>query len=239
MNILAIIREFCGRKGLPRPTLIIGNEDPSIIQMLGLCNAVIEDLADRGAWQVGTFSTTFTTVATEAQGTMRTLFPYGYKALVNNSMYNQTTRLPVEGPISAVEWEAYKALPTGRIFPRYRIFQDQLWMQPAPVAGQTVGVEYESLYLITNTTSGVTVPVKYFTTDLDDFKLNEAILINGLSWMWASEKGLAYAETFSKYETLVVNALGRDGGAAALNLMGEDNRRRPGILVPSGNWVTS
>ncbi len=239
MNILAIIREFCGRKGLPRPTLIIGNDDPSIIQMLALCNDVIEDLADRGAWQIGTFSTTFTTTAVEDQGALSTLFPYGYKALVNNSMYNRTTRLPVEGPIDAVEWEAYKALPTGRIFPRYRIFQDHLWMQPAPAVGQTVGVEYESQYLITNTVGSTVTPVKYFSTDLDDFKLNEAILISGLSWKWASEKGLSYAESFNKYETLVVNALGRDGGAGTLNLMGCDNRRRPGILVPSGNWVVS
>jgi hypothetical protein len=239
MNILNIIREFCARKGLPRPTLIIGNDDPSIIQMLALCNQVIEDLTDRGLWQAATYSATFTTVAAEDQGTISTICPNGYRSLVNNSLYNRTTRLPVEGPVDAVEWEAYKALPTGRIFPRYRLFGDHLYMQPAPAAAQIVGFEYISKYLVTNTNNTVVTPVRYFTTDTDEFKLDESILITGLAWNWASEKGLAYAELFSKYETMVTNALGRDGGAATINMKGTDNRRRPGILVPSGNWIVS
>lgn len=239
MNILNIIKEFCARKGLPRPTFVIGNDDPSIVQMLALCNDVIEDLTDRGLWQTGTFSTTFTTVATESQGTLSTIFPYGYRSLIPNTMYNRTTRLPVEGPVDAVEWEAYKALPTGRIFPRYRILNDQLMLQPAPPENQIIGMEYASNYLITTTVNSVVSPVKYFTTDLDDFKLNEALLISGLSWKWASEKGLNYAEAFNKYEILTLNALGRDGGSSTINLVGTDNRRRPGILVPSGNWIVS
>lgn len=239
MNVLQIVRSACGRLGLPQPTILIGNDDPMVVQFMEFLYEVIEDLVDRGAWQICTIPATFTTTAVEKQGALATLFPAAYRSLVNGTMYNQTTRLPVEGPISEVEWEAYKALPTGRIFPRYRIFGDSLYMQPAPAAGQTVGVEYRSEYLLTTLVGTVATPTAVIVTDSDNFTLSKAIAIRGLLWKWNSRKGLSYAEDFSQYEILVANALGRDGGKPTLNLGGCSNERTPGILVPSGNWVVS
>lgn len=239
MNVLQIIRSVCGRLGLPQPTLLVGNDDPMVVQLVEFMYEVIEDLVDRGAWQISTVSTTFTTTAVENQGALSTLFPLAYRSLVNGTMYNQTQRLPVEGPISEQEWEAYKALPTGRIFPRYRIMGNSLYMQPAPAAGQVVGVEYRSEYLLTTLVGATVTPTATIATDNDVFTLSKAIMIRGLLWKWNSRKGLSYAEDFNAYETLVANALGRDGGKPVLNLDGCSNNRTPGILVPSGNWVVS
>jgi len=239
MNVLKIIRSVCGRLGLPQPTVIVGNDDPMVVQLTEFLYEVIEDLADRGAWQISTVPTTFTTTAVENQGALSTLFPLAYRSLVNGTMYNQTTRLPVEGPITEIEWEAYKALPTGRIFPRFRMYGGNLYMQPAPVAGQTVGVEYRSEYLLTTMVGSVVTPTETIVTDNDIFTLSKAIMIRGLLWKWNSRKGLSYAEDFNQYEILVLNALGRDGAKATFNMAGEVNTRQPGILVPSGNWIVS
>lgn len=239
MNVLNIIRSVCGRLGLPQPTVIVGNDDPMVVQLTEFLYEVIEDLVDRGAWQISTVPTTFTTTAVENQGALNTLFPLAYRSLVNGTMYNQTTRLPVEGPITEIEWEAYKALPTGRIFPRFRMYGGNLYMQPAPPAGQIVGVEYRSEYLLTTMVGSVVTPTEAIVTDNDLFTLSKAIMIRGLLWKWNSRKGLSYAEDFNQYEILVLNALGRDGAKSTFNMAGEVNTRQPGILVPSGNWVVS
>ena len=239
MNVLQIVRSACGRLGLPQPTILIGNDDPMVVQLVEFLYEVIEDLVDRGAWQICTIPTTFTTTAVENQGALTSLFPAAFRSLVNGTMYNQTTRLPVEGPISEVEWEAYLALPTGRIFPRFRIYGGNLYMQPAPAVGQTVGVEYRSEYLLTTLVGSTVTPTETIVTDNDIFRLSKAIAISGLLWKWNSRKGLSYAEDFTQYETYVANALGRDGAKPTLNLGGGTNNRTPGILVPSGNWVVS
>ena len=239
MNVLQIIRSACGRLGLPQPTLLVGNDDPMVVQLVEFMYEVIEDLVDRGAWELSTIPTTFTTTATQDQGALNTLFPLAYRSLVNGTMYNRTTRLPVEGPISETEWQAYEALPTGRIFPRFRLYGNHLYMQPAPAAGQTVGVEYRSEYLLTTLVGSTVTPTATIVTDNDLFTLSKAIMIRGILWKWNSRKGLSYAEDFNAYETLVLNALGRDGGKPVLNMGGDSNNRTPGILVPSGNWVVS
>ena len=70
MNVLQIVRSACGRLGLPQPTLLVGNDDPMVVQLVEFLYEVIEDLVDRGAWQVSTIPTTFTTTAVENQGAL-------------------------------------------------------------------------------------------------------------------------------------------------------------------------
>jgi hypothetical protein len=54
--------------------------------------------------------------------------------------------------------------------------------------------------------------------------LDEEIMAEGIIWRWQEFKGLAYAEQYAKYERLVNDAMGRDGGKPRLNLGGSANR---------------
>lgn len=239
MTILDIVKAFCRRTGLPVPPLLEGSTDTQAVQLLALANELLEDLADRHAWEIVQAETVLTTLAVESQGKMDMHCP-GYRNIVADSMWNRTTRVQAAGPMTSQEWQAVKALTVGGgIASAFRIRGGELLLWPVPPAGQTLAFEYVSKYLASELINGVLVPKLEFTRDADEFRLPSGILSAGLRWKWKSEKGLDYAEEFRSYETLIANLTGRDGGKRTLNLGGGcgDDCNRPSVLVPAGNWM--
>ena len=97
MSLLELVREARGRMGQPIPGSAIGNTDPTVIQCVGIFQEFLEDLINRKIWQSVTREATFTTVATESQGVLSTLFPYGFEGILPETFYNRTTILPIIG----------------------------------------------------------------------------------------------------------------------------------------------
>jgi hypothetical protein len=242
MTLLQLVTTFCQRTGLTVPTFVAGNSDAQIIQILALLNEVLEDVVDRAdeVWTALNKEATFTSVAAESQGLLTTLAPYGYIGILNNTIYDRTQRLPSYGPLSPQDWQALKALPQGGPYYKYRIWEGQLFLYPAPPAGHTYAFEYSSTYAVSGPTSTFDVtPTSraYFTMDADTCLLDERVVLRGLRWKWKKEKGLDYDEDFREYEALVTNALGRDGTKATLYQdSGAKRPVAPGIFVPSGSW---
>lgn len=238
MNLLGVIQEFCKRTALPSPTAVMSSQDDQLLQLVGLANEVIEDLIMRPTWTGLQIGTTFTTVAAESQGLLSTLAAYGFQWLIDNTMFNRTTGLPIFGPRSPQQEQAGKALGMTGPLTTYRIQQGYLLFYPTPTAGDTIAFEYASKYPILAVND--TTYKKFFTADTDQWVLDESLLLKGLRWMWKKEKGLAYAEDFRSYETYVTQSMAHDGTKANLNLNGQaansDTPVRPGILVPSGSW---
>jgi hypothetical protein len=75
VSLLSLVQEACGRIGILKPAAIISNTDPQIIQLLSLANKEGQLLAKRAPWTALQLEGTFTTVATETQGTMTTIAP--------------------------------------------------------------------------------------------------------------------------------------------------------------------
>ena len=233
MTCLSTLQTVCNRVGLNSPTYVIGNTDPQIIQLLALLNEEGETLAQRTAWQALVNEASFTTVATEVQGSLSTIAP-GLKFIVNDTIWNRDLRRPVYGPLAAQRWQQLKAMAMQGPFNQFRVRGDEILFIPAPSAGQSCYFEYVTDNWLTD--AGGSTGRSEFAADDDVSLLDEKLVILGTIWRWKAMKGFDFTTDLEKYEERVMNAISRDGSKDWLNLA--DNRFDilPAILVPSGSW---
>ncbi len=237
MTLLQTVQEFCRRRGLDVPSVVIASQDDQLRQIVGLMHEVIDDLLLRYSWNNIQIEATFTTIAAQDQGAMSTLAPYGFKAVINETLFDRTNSRQIMGPINPVEWQRWQTFnPAGPGY-TYRIRGGHLFLFPVPVAGHTIAFEYETENLIL-AADGVTRK-KYFTADDDVFLLSESVLMAGLSWKWKCEKGIRYSEDYRFYDDMAQSASAKDGTKTTLALDNEAHPPSPGIMVPSGNWPQS
>jgi hypothetical protein len=235
MTMLTVIQNFCRRTNLPVPATVYGSTDSQVLQLMALLEEEGNDLAARGSWQGLTFEASHTSLALEDQGAIATIASNGFRYILNETLWDRTSRLPVSGPMDSKDWQMMKALvATGPRY-RHRIRGGKLLVNPAPPAGDAWYFEYVSQNWILGV-DGVTYK-QYFTLDTDTILLPETLVLMGLRWRWLREKGLDYAELFNTYEAQVKDALGRDGGKPRLYADQENYRGpKPGIYVPQGSW---
>jgi hypothetical protein len=231
MTLLELLKEFCTRRMLPIPQIVMSSQDDTYLQLVGLANEVLDDLMTRGTWTQLQKEASWTSTGTESQGALTTLAPAGFKHVIKDTFYDRTQRLPVFGPKSPQEWQLLKAVPMTGPFLQYRIQGGNLLLNPVPPAGHSLYFEYASNYSI-QSGNDTTIFKRYFSADNDIFLLDQSLLLSGLSWRWKKEKGFAYAEDFRTYETLVVDLLGVDGTKKTLSMDGGSQGFAPGIFVP-------
>lgn len=231
LSVLQIIQTACKRIGILAPTVALGSSDQQIIQLVALCEEEGQSLADRHQWEALQVEALFTTVASQAQTSLATIAP-SFNYIVNDTIWNRTLRRPVYGPTSQQDWQQKKAIQLNGPFNSFRIIADVINFYPTPAAGQVCAFEYISRNWINTGTTSSSV----FLTDADTPKINDQLIVLGLIWRWKAAKGMDYAEDFAKYETRVMDAMGRDAGKATLNMNGATYDIQPVVLVPRGSW---
>lgn len=213
MTCLSIIVSVCARLSLPQPTAAFGSTDPQVLQMLDLLNEAGNELAGDAPWEALVEQQTFTTTATPAQAAA---LPADFDRFIPNSFFNRTTVRQVYGPLTSQEWQALQTLPAlGTIYLGYRERSGQFLFTPTPPAGQTIAYEYVSAYWAK---SALAVAQPAYLADTDLTFLSEELLKASLRWRFLRAKGLDYAEEMATFERLKERAMGRDGGASALNI---------------------
>jgi hypothetical protein len=240
MNLLQLIQEFCKRRTLPVPASAISNPDPGVMQLVGMMNEFVEDLQTRKVWQRNTFETTFVSTAAEDQGDITTLCPYGYEEILWETFFDRTQRLPVRGGLSPAEWQARKAFNVTGPWYQFRLRQNRLLFTPALPVNHTIAFEYNSSYFIKDAT--ILPPLagaykQYWANDLDTCTLGDSIPLTWLMYKWAERKGFDYAEAFNSYERLIAVKSARDAVPMKVNISDTFCELRPGVIVPSGNWL--
>lgn len=235
-TLLDIIRRFMERTGLPKPAFSIGNTDTQVAQILGLLEEATEEIVMRNArgWQMLNRQAIFQTKAQEVQGSLSELAP-GFRAVINDTLFNRTTRLPIYGPLLPMERQATKALQTAGPYYRYWIANDELHFYPIPPAGQTIAFEYTSTAAWSDGKTPVTYS-EYPESDTAICLFPKPVMIAQLRWRWKKEKGLEYAEDFAMAERLLNAAIAADGTRRVVDLGGTDLVARPGIMIPAGSW---
>lgn len=236
-SLLTLVQEFCDRRGLDRPSVVMASGDDTIRQIRALANEVLTDITGRGkAWGMLKKEATFNTVASEQQDLITNIAAAGFKKIIPDTMYNRTTKLPIQGPIGSAEFQAKEALPSSSPYLKYTIRADgYLYIQPAPPLGHVIYFEYESDYAV-KASAGSTYK-KRFTLDNDVFLLNSDLLFLGLNAKYRREKGLSYAQEQQDYEFLLNQEMGNDVTARETNIGGTRlDTPVPGFLVPAGNW---
>lgn len=236
-NLLQIVQEVRGRLGQPVPGSVAANTDPGILQCMGLLNEFCEDLIVRQYWQANTREATIIALAQESQGTLDTIFPYGYEGLIPETFYNRTNRLRVTGGVTPSQWALRKAMSFTGPLPAFRIRGNELLFNPPPVAGHHYSVEYFSSYFIQDNSGPTPTYKPYWTKDSDTCTLGDALPMAYLKWAWKAAKGLDYAEEFRKYENLLEVKGLRDVRAEPLTMDGQLPNVGPGIIVQPGSWM--
>lgn len=233
MTVLEIVRSVCGIIGLPQPNSLIGTTDLQVIQLRELLNNEGSELAKRssGGWEALQKEATFTTVAAEDQGAVDTIIgaSNAYRHLVNDTIWNRTTKTPVFGPRAARIWQGFKAINFAGPYPEYRIRGGHLLMLPAPPAGQLCAFEYITRNWLLGTGG---VGLSGIVADSDVPLLDTELMQNGLEWRWRKAKGLDYSQDFEDYEAAVTDALARDGTKAQKDLAGESLERNVPTAIP-------
>ncbi len=235
MSLLTMTQQVCRRIGITAPTSVSSSSDPQIIQLMGIANEEGQDLSARYPWQALIQESTFTTVATEAQGAITTLAGTSFRYILNDIMWDRTLLRPVFGPVTPSDWQNLKARSLTGPFSQFRIRGGSLKFIPVPVAGDTIAFEWVTKNWVTVASDSSTSST--WTADADTGLLDEEIMAMGIIWRWKAAKGLDYSEDYAKYERLVADQMGRDGGKARLNLNGGGDGDYPaGTLVPIGSW---
>ena len=233
MNLLSLVGNFCKRNGIPVPATVFGNTDPDVMQILTLLEEEGNDLALRYNWSVLTQEASLSTAASEVQGSVTGLMPNSYRYIINDTIWDRSTRLPIF-PVDPADWQAIKATISSVQPYRYTLYDGYLYVTPVPPAGLNWYWMYQSSAWILKADIS---RKRYFEDDTDVMLLPDDLLLAGLRWRWLREKGLEYAELFATYEKMATQYMSTDRPRARLN-MSPDMSNAPGIYVPAGSWVS-
>lgn len=236
MTALTMVQNATSRLGLSVPGAIFSSTDTQVVQFRNLMNQEGKDLAKGAAtdhpWTKLISEQTFSTTAAAVQtGAVPTDFGW----YINDTAWNRTTEIKLDGPITAEDWQRYQAV--GAITLPNAVFRfrgGDVLIYPDPTASQTVAFEYVSSYWA-ETSAGAGASLAAMTSDTDVAILDEELITLGIIWRFLQAKGLDYAEAFRTYQLEVNKAIGRDGGRYKYNLAGHSFPRYQGN-IPEGSW---
>ena len=241
--VLTLVQQMCARTGLPMPLTLENASDPSANQYLGLLNEELEEVLLRYDWNERLIQCQFTTNGVSDQGTLSSIAGFPVNYILNDVMWDTSTRLPVFGPVSPQRWQQYLALPITGTLLQYRIREDNLLLYPDDTipSDHLIIFEASSSYGVVSKVNPLAPAYKqFFTLNTDQCVLPDALMIASLRWRYKREKKLVYAEDKERYENILADLMTRNKTASSLRMDGDYlNNFGPGILVPSGSWQLS
>lgn len=236
MSLLSIAKAVALKVGITVPTVAITSTDMNIQQIIGFINEAGQELAARFSFQAITKEATFATVATESQGNILTLTGADFEFVLNETMWDRSTKRPVFGPKVPAEWQQLKAQFVNGPWSQYRIRGNQVLFIPVPSAGDAIFFEWVSNYWVATTGAPTVGAQTAYLLDTDVSLLNERAITLDAIWRYKQTKRLAYDEDFDKAEAAIADLIGRDASKPTLNLAGSQGDFTPGIWVPAGSW---
>ena len=237
MTLLSMIGEVANTMGQSAPTAVITSTDTMVLEWLAMANTSGKALRINYPWQEITKEQLFTSTAAYNQGTIQgtIVTANDFDRMVDNTLWNRSGVMKATGPITSSEWQQDKAFSAAAPFPKYRIWQGQLYIGPSvPTAGDTWAFEYLSKFWCQGAAG---TGQSSWAADTDTGILSENLMKLDIIWRWKSSKSLEYADDLANYEDELALRQGQTTGARAL-YVGGANIVFP-INVPEGNWPTS
>lgn len=232
-TVLSIVQDFTDKVGLPTPSALVGSAEKSVKQFRGLLRELVEDLGEY-SFPSQTLRKTWTSLAGADQGALTTIFGTGYSSLVTDTLWNETRRVRIYGPVSENVWQQLQTLPNaGPEFSSW-ITGGKLYVSPVMVAGETLSGVYHTKFGVLSV-DGVTTKAG-ITADDDSLLFPDIVVRRGLEYKWRKAKGEAgWEDDYNSFISAVAKNVVKDS-AAKLNLSVENVPPRPGIVIPFGSW---
>jgi hypothetical protein len=221
LTVLEIATRALRSPGMMPPRSLLNPGDDLGSQALSLLYDVAADMKRRHDWQELTTEAKLLSKVGDDQGNIKALLP-DFRHWINNTLRNNTTGLALYGPVSAQTWQnARNGLTTLPAANAWRQRGNHLLILGQNVADQEIVFEYVSNNWL-QSANGLD-KLETIKSDKDVCLLPEDVVINGLRWRWQESKGFDYSEAFRFYETAIVEAKGRNSGAATLSLVPRAN----------------
>lgn len=222
MSLASVITTACDELGINRPWAgMPASADQQTRQLVALLARAGLQLVQDFQWQALLQPYTITTVA----GVDNYALPGDFLAFVDDTQWNTSGKMPLNGPINQQVWSRNQYGLSG-VGPFYRqqIRGDKLYLQPTPTAVNTLNFYYRSAWWVLQ---GGTVAAPTFSGDTDTFLLDEQLLTLSLKWRWLRAKGLDYAEEREQFEVNCNQQQQADRGSSVLSL--DPAARRQGV----------
>ena len=197
------------------PATVVGNANPTAVQMLALAQTEGRELSRKHEWNALISEQTTNMVADQEAYTL----PTDLRFLINASWYDRTKRRQMLGPISPQQWQFLKSENIAASYERYwRIRGNQILLYPTPTTTDQFAYEYVSNAFCQS--SGGTAQSAW-AADTDTGKLDEELMTAGLTWRFLESKGLPFERQYQEYTRTVTRAIARDGAAPTLRMGGK------------------
>jgi hypothetical protein len=237
MALLDVVNSVSLRVGLGKQEAALSSTDTNVQQIVSFANEAGQELGHRYGFQELTKEATFSTVNTESQGSLGALTGPDFGWVLNETMWDRTTRRPVYGPKYSAEWQQLKAQLMQGPWWQYRIRGNQVLFIPPPPVGDAIFFEWVSRYWVATSAAPTVGAQTAYATDTDVSLLSERVIGLDTLWRYKASKGLAYSEDFDKAEAAIADMMVRNASKPKLNLAGAQTDIYPGIIVGSGNWM--
>ena len=225
-SVLDIIQKASAEMGLTQPNTAVSSTDTTAIQMVGLLNALGDELMTYN-WSVLHTEYTFQTEVGKASYDL----PVDFLRIINQTEWNRSSSTPLVGPQTPAAWQQLQSGITSSIEYGFRIKGNKILVTPTPQAVETLALEYVSSNYVIDGTSGN--GKSFVTMDSDRFIFNDRLMINGLKMKFKEAQGLETQFAEYDYRNVLDAERSADGGASVVCLT-----RQPSTYenIPDGNW---
>lgn len=224
MNCLEILTEVCEVENLGTPGAAFSNSSPLIKRMLACMQQDLRYLASL-AWPRTRLKREWVTIASPIQGTTREVFGTDVNPLFPMTMWNASTRLPLEGPLKMADYQM--RVNFAGTTPNYAIalFDDKVYVLPTPPAGQNWNFIQQSRNLVRSATGEVQTK---WQADSDTSIIDDEILVLGLQWRWKAALEMPFATHQALWADAVRRHLGEQQQNETISMTAEEDSRLDG-----------
>lgn len=218
------------------PAAFAGSSDISAKRALIAADDAGRWLMRMHTWQAQQQSYTFPT----AIGQQDYAIPAGLQKIIDGTVWDRTTAVPISGPTSPSYWETLVSglVVLGSGPPQFwRMSGGVFSIMPAPDAAYTVAFQYRTKAWIIP--EGASLPtLEYFAADTDTCVFEDDLMVRGIMERFQAAVAGVEWEPSSEHQTLLAAALAADGGKPVIDMSG---RRVPVVdlppNIPEGSWV--
>ena len=198
---------------LPDP---FASSDPNVQQLIEFLNYLGDDLNNKHDW---TQFIKVATITTDGTSTVYNL-PDDFHEYFDQSGWNNSTRLPLVGPISSEERRFLNVWLSGVILNVvFDLRGNQITFPVRPPANQTITFEYLSDRWI-QTSGSSTVDAKESTAATDTICYDPGLMVVGVKLLWSELKGFDTALLHERYNAKLEHAIGKNYGGRVLKMGG-------------------
>lgn len=208
------------------------SQDQNFTQLRRLLQSAAGDLLNmRPHWPHLVKLHTIATVGGQVDYTL----PSDFRGMINETGWNNTTRLPLAGPASPTQWRRLVVWGGTSYTFTFRLTPQKISVYPAPAAGVGLTFEYLSDLWVQSESEEPTADKAAPTVSTDTVLFDDLLIVRALKLKHLQAKGFDTTVAVAEYASALEAALSRAGGAPRLTLNCPTRTAAP--VADAGNGV--